>query len=152
MFWETGMSWHLRKKLWRFVRKQTWATFIWQIQIFKCNRSSVRLSTNSTCKSTLKFTHRSTSRSAKQIYKIYTIYKKSTADLQAVQHWWVQTIHQLFISWIQFPFDLSIHKKTQWLILLKLIRDQFLTGQMITAYWNDSDNGRKKWRFSSEVL
>ena len=48
--------------------------------------------------------------------------------------------------------DLSIHKKMQWLILLESIRDQFLTGQMIMAYWNDSENGRRRCRFSSEVL
>ena len=48
--------------------------------------------------------------------------------------------------------DLSIHKRTQWLILLELIRDQFLTGQMTTACWNGSENGRRRWRFSSEVL
>ena len=80
------------------------------------------------------------------------IYKKSTSrstggTILVSPDQSTQILHFLQI---QFPSDLSIHKKTQWLILLELIRDQ---GPVLD--WTD-DNGLlerfRKWKKKVEIL
>ena len=50
-----------------------------------------------------------------------------------------------------FHCYLSDCQAETWLILLESIRHQFWTGQMKMAWWNASVNGRKRWKFYSEV-
>ena len=76
------------------------------------------------------------------------------ADLQAVQHWlwWVQDNPYYFLFTDPVPHLGYPFTSEPWLILLEWIRDQFLTGQMTMTWCNISENGRKRWKFSSEVL
>ena len=103
---ETDMSWHLRNRAVTF-----WGNRHEQFSYDKYRSSDdtdlqSELATNSTCKSTFRSTHRSTSRSAEQSTCKSTrstgSLRNLQADLQAVQYWWVQTIHKHFFLRIQF--------------------------------------------------
>ena len=90
----------------RAVTFQTWATFLRY-------RSSDETDLQSDLQPILRANlhKRSTSRSARQSTRSTWSTRNLPADLQAAWHWWVQTTHKFFISRIQFPSDLSIHKK-----------------------------------------
>ena len=99
---------HMSCDIWeqRMFQETDMSNFL-MIQIFRWNRSSVRLATNSMCKSTFGFTHRSTSRAARQSTRSTGSTRNLQADLQVVQHWWVQTIHKMFSNPVPIWFIYS---------------------------------------------
>ena len=131
------ISWKTQADVSRNRHEQT---FIWRY------RSSIRLTTNSTHKSTLRSTHKSTSRSEEQSTCKST--RNLQADLQAVQHLWVQAIHNFFFLPIQFHI---------WFIHSQVNTMAHLAGidKGPVLYWTD-DNGLmecfRKWKKRVEIL
>ena len=144
---ETDMSWLFEKQSCDVLRKQTWATFLRY-------RSSYETDLQSDLQPILR-----TNLHSDLHTDLLADLQDNLQDLQDLQEIYKQICRQYNTgesrqptnsssSRIQSPSDLSIHKKMQWLILLELIRDQFLTGQMIMAYWN----WFRKWKKKMEIL